>query len=431
MILIAGAERSGKSQWTASEILARLPWCRRVAIAAQEYDETHQELEYVVEGLRALGGLADSSMPKTGKWQATALGGVEIETISLHDGPEELTGRGRPFDVVALVEAGRIRYDAFLRARGRVAEVRGTVILSGTLWDTYGWYADLYKSFAGPNVFNGERFAFPAWVNRAIYPGGRQDPEILDLERQYPRDEFARLVAAEVLPSPARMYPEFKYETHVRAVPFDPDLPVELAVDPGYFPSHYAVLALQVGQEAVEIEGEGLVQMEVIRQIDEVWEHHLTHRDVIDLCRQREWWGSVTRAVGGHETKQHQASESAQEVWETIVGQEEDDPPRFRFDVFDSGKILDGVVRVKTFLRDPASNAARYRCDVECTGTQEEWQAYKRRTDSKGNVISEEPEDRNNDAMDAFRNWIVDRYGLVERPKRQPRRTRRRSRPRG
>lgn len=419
---MAGAERSGKSRWTGNEVLARLPWCSRVAVAAGEYDESWAEMGYIVEGLQRLGGLQRKSTPQTGKWRAVARGGIEIETISLHEGPEELTRRGEACDIVALVEAGGIRYDAFLAARSRVSETRGVVLMSGTLRDNVGWYANLYMAFEGANVFEGERFSFPAWVNRSVFPGGEQDAEIQRLRKILPTDEFARRVAAKVLPSPARVYPEFSFPVHVAEVAFDPEADVELAVDAGYYPSHYAVLALQVAR----VEG-----MEVVRVIDEVWEHHLTHYDIIEMCRGRGWWGKVKRAVGGHESRQHQAAESTQEVWETLVGQKEGDPERFRFEVFDAGRILDGVVRVKTFLKDPATGRARLQVDVGSVGTQGEFGAYKRKMDTKGNVISEEPKDADNDAMDALRNWLVERYGWVERRRREPKPGRRRQPVRG
>jgi len=287
--------------------------------------------------------------------------------------------------------------------------------LSGTLWDTFGWYADLHQSFEGPNVFEGERFSFPAWANRAVYPGGEDDAEILRLKRIYPTDEFARLVAAELVPSPARIYPEFEYAVHVARVGVDLEAPVELAVDAGYYPSHYAVLALQL---AVDYDG-----VAVVRQVGEVWEHHKTHHDVIEICRSRPWWGNVIRAYGGHETRQHQAAESTQEVWEALTD--------FPFEVVDGGRILDGVTRVKTLLSDPATGKARYVCDVGCRGTQHEFQAYKRRTDARGNVVSEDPEDKNNDCLDALRNFMIEKFGLVEREVRGPRRGRLRRPARG
>ena len=49
------------------------------------------------------------------------------------------------------------------------------------------------------------------------------------------------------------------------------------------------------------------------------------------------------------------------------------------------------------------------------SGTQSEFQRYSRRTNSRGEVVSEEPVDRDNDALDALRNGFVYLYGLVEK----------------
>lgn len=410
VILGAGAERGGKSLFTGREIVARLPWCRRVAVAAQKYEEATAEMEYIIHGLDALGALQKVHKPSGRKWTVQMKGGALVETVSLKDGATELTGRGQAYDIVALVEAGRIRYDAFLAARGRVAEVRGLVLMTGTLWDSVGWLAGLYRSFEGPNAFEGQRFSLPAWANLAIYPGGRQDPEILKLEKIYTRGQFKRLVAGELVPSPARVFPEFNFPDHVQRVQFDPEAPVELAVDAGYYPSHYAVLAIQLATDRYGAA--------VIRQIDEVWEHHLTHHDIIDICVDRVWWPNVIRAYGGHETRQHQAAASTQEVWEAVCRQK---GFRVPFEVVDGGRVMDGVIRLKTLLRDPATKRARYTCDVGCRGTQHEWQTYGRRVDSRQNVISEEPEDKNNDAIDALRNFAVKKFGLVESERRKPR----------
>jgi len=413
VLLIAGGERAGKSRVSAAEVLSRVPWCYHsgnIAVVAQEYDETRAECEYLIEDLTLCGWLRGTpSQPKQGKWQWESegpTGPIQFETVSLNrSGVRELTGRGRAYDIVLMVEAGLIPYDAFIGALGRVSETRGMVILSGTLWDNYGWLADLYEAFKGPNAFDGKTFALPTWDNLAKFPGGEKDPEILRLRDTLPDDEFRRRVAAELVPSPARIYPEFRHDLHVKALSYNPELPVYLAVDPGFRPSHYAVLALQVVEED---------SMEVVHQIDEIWEHDKTHHDIIDMCREREWWHGVVEAVGGHETKQHQATASCQEVWRNIVGTQDDDPD-MTFTVFNSGKILDGVVRVKTFLKDPGTRKPRYYCGTNCTGTASEFQKYSRKVNNRGEVASEEPEDRNNDAMDALRNLLVKRYGLVEK----------------
>ena len=419
-----GGERSGKSDAMAKEILARLLWCApqaggagRIALCAQEYDSARREMEYIAEGLEVLGALKDKSMPKSGKWIINSLFGT-IETISLKDGSHELTSTGDPYDIVGLAEWGLIAEDAMSASLGRTGEQRGVFIASGTLHDTYGWQAELWESLAAvDNIYGGRRFAFPAWENLAIFPGGRNDPEIKRLEVLLPDEEFKRRVGAELVRNPARIYDEFDFARHVGLVPFDPALPVELTVDAGYFPSHYAVLALQVAHESFTTANGSSYRMEVVRQIDEIWENGRTHQDILELAREREWWGNVDVVVGGHETRQHQAAESTQEVWENVcrkMGKE------IRFIVVDGGRVLDGVMRVKTLLKDPASEEPRYRCSVECIGTHHEFQTYKRKTDRLGQVRGDEPEDDNNDALDALRNWTIHRFGHVEITRRHP-----------
>jgi len=412
VLLIAGGERSGKSRSSAAEVLARTPWCHRsgqVAVVAQEYDQSRSECEYLIGDFEKLGLLTGTpSLPKQGTWSWDVIKGtIGFETISLsRAGVRELTGRGKAYDIVLICESGLVSYDTLLGALGRVSETRGLIILSGTLWDNHGWYAELYKSFEGPNIFNGAVFALPTWANLAVYPGGEDDPEIKRLRDTLPADDFSRRVAAQLVPSPARIYPEFECTTHVKQIEYDPEQPVYLAVDPGYRPSRYAILALQIVTDGT---------MEIVNQIDEIWEHDKTHHDVIEMCRARNWWHGVTQAIGGHETKQHQAAASTAEVWRNLVGTVENDPEDFSFTTFNAGRVLDGIVRVKTFLSDPALKVPRYYCAPGCTGTQQEFQVYKRRTDSKGGVASEEPQDKDNDAMDALRNFLVQRYGLVEK----------------
>ena len=110
VLLVAGAERGGKSRWAAAEVSALalgwdvLIWRHaiqvgkakesdrrplRVAVAGGSYDETRPEMEYVIADLRGAGVTLDScSTPKTGKWEVGSKQlNVEIETVSLKDGP--------------------------------------------------------------------------------------------------------------------------------------------------------------------------------------------------------------------------------------------------------------------------------------------------------------------------------------------------------
>jgi len=402
---IFGAERGGKSRFGAMEGTCAALAGGSVAVAGQDYDATRPEMEYILDDLQRAHLLGSSSTPKTGKWlleAATPPG--RIESVSLKDGAVELTATGRAYDLVIISEAGRVADDTLMAAWGRVSETRGRVLLIGTLWDNWGWYADLYRMLKGPNAYNGEGYSFPAWYNRAIYPEGRDDPQIRLLEATLTPDEFARRVAAKLIPSPAQIYPEFDQEVHVREIELDPVTPVDLTVDAGYYPSHYAVLAIQ---EALNEHG-----MEVLNVIDEIWVNHQTHQEIIQEAKSRPWWGQVEHIYGGHETRQHPAAKSTKETWEELALSAKGG--RIPFTVVDAGKILDGVPRVKTFLKDPLTGIPRIFYNVTCTGLAEESRKYKRRTNRVGDVVSDQPEDKNNDALDALRNYIVGRFGYAD-----------------
>lgn len=406
IVLVAGAERGGKSRWGSAEATCELIYPgRRVAVCGGDYDETRPEMTYVLEDLAILDAIPKfgATTPKQGKWEVETKTGSYIESVSLRDGAGELTGRGRPYHFVLLVEAGRIRdlMGAFLAAVGRVSETRGRLAMVGTLWDDFGEYAELYKAFKGPNLYDGEMYRFPAWENEEIYPrgpNGEENPEIARLRAILPAAEFARRVGAELIASPARIYPEFSID-HIRRIEWDPMGVVDVAIDPGYFPSKYAVLALQ---PTIDAKGR-----ECVHVIDELWLNHCTHHDVVPLVKEKPWWDNVRRIYGGHETKQHPSSKSTAEVWRELTGRP--------FTIVSKEFQWTKINRVKTFLRDPADGDIRLFIDVKCKGLAEEFRSWKRKTDAHGDVRSDEPEDKGEDALDALGNYIFHRFGPVSK----------------
>ena len=400
-IVVAGAERAGKSRTAGTEVVARMPWCKRVGFVAQEYDKARAEFVYVLDALTELGAMGHSSTPRRGQWAGESLTGCEFLTISLERGTDELTGTGMPFDIIVLCEWGLIAYNAFLAARGRVAETRGTVFGIGTLRDNVGWQADLWRLGQGLNDLGVVSYSLPAWANLALFPGGRDDPEILDWRRSLnDEDESARRIDAEVRSSPARMFPAFDHVLHVQEwAAFDSGEDVYVVADAGYYPSRYAVLAVQFRKDPHG--------REIVVVVDEIWEHNKVHEEILDMVKARPWATNVVQAIGGHESKQHQATASMAEVWEAVW-------PGLYFETFDAGAILPGASRVR-WLLNPGDLGPRLILSPGCDGTAWEFGHYMRKTDRQGNVISEQPEDRNNDAMDALRNLVVWRYGPVDR----------------
>lgn len=393
VLQLVGAEGAGKSQVTAAEITACVPWSDLVYLVGQTYDNTHPEFNYLVEMLMSLGALDidQVSQPKQGSWEMTTVTGCRIVTLSVERGAASIIARGEQPDIIALCEAGIITsYGVFLSAVRRARRRRGRVILVGTLKDDFGWYASLVDELTpAGNVWRGETVNLPAWTNTHLYPGGRDDPEIKYLEATMPPDEFLRTVAAEKVPSRALIFPEFSYSQHVRDCPYDPDLPVYIWIDPGYYPSAYVVLAAQFHGPEVWL-------------IDELYLHQHTHQQVIDQARKRRWWSNVRRAVIDFAGRQHHSEKSAEEVWRHYAGIKP---------ASQQVGILDGIARHRSFL----GPTPRLFHDPRCAGTLAEYKQYKRPTDRDGHPTADLPRDQHNHAMKAIAYGLVDRFGFVER----------------
>ena len=405
VLQIVGGERAGKSAVSANEVASRSMTCERIAFVADEYTHSRKEFTYLCEALDILGWLGKTSTPIRGGWSGVTTLGCEFSTISVNTGVQQLTGTGEPFDIIVVCEAGLQEYNTFLAARGRVAETRGLILLSGTLWDNVGWYADMWKLGQKDNDMDLASFSLPTWANIRLFPGGKDDPEILAWRASLnDKDEEARRIDAKVLPSPARIYPQFSELTHVvNWAKFDPKGDVYLFVDSGYMPSKYAVLACQFRKDSYG--------RETMVFFDEIWENLLMHEQVIKRCIDREWWDNVVHIVGGHETKQHPAAESTAEVWAASS--------KVYMETFNAGLVREGNRRVRFMLNPMDELPPRIFVNPVCKGLIWEFKHYNRKQDRHKNVISDDPADKNNDAMDALRNGVVWRYGHFDIPESQ------------
>jgi hypothetical protein len=404
VIQLVGAEGGGKSFVTAKEILARLPWCKLVYLVGQEFENTRREYEYLRDDLLQL-GIADKTMvsdPKNPPWTLATATGCRIVTVSVTKaGASAIIAKGEQPDIIALLEAGIIVGDGVFNASWRrVTRSDGIVLLSGTLKDDYGWYATLEDTLRiHDNDYSGQTFSVPAWANLAIYPGGEDDPQLVKMRKTLPEDEYSRTIAARKMTSLAAIFGGvFDPSVHVRPCPFQNGLPVILAIDPGWYPSSYAICVLQ--QHGDEL-----------WQIDEVYEQFKTHDEMIELCKDRVWWVAVREAYGDVAMEQHQADRSAKEVWQakanlTVRGQ------RMR--------VQDGIDRHRAMLQQ-----RRLYHDPKCVNTIHEYKMYRRRVDREGHPVSDVPLDDFNHAMKALVYAMVGLTGYTDHPNYQPnRRTR-------
>ena len=413
-----GGERGGKSEMLANEIFGMMFWlnAKLIWLFGKDYDETSQEYNYCIRNAHALGLYRFASK----NWNP---GEIKLSTgcIIRTKSGQDITKIGKEApDIIGGCEAAKLDYTTKLRLTARLAERRGYFIYTGTMEGSLGWYPEKFQEGKVPSE-DFASFSIPSWSNLAIFPGGRQDPEILKLERELPEDLFKERFGGIPCPPAGLVFKEFKTTHHVRSIAemFDitdihpnsavtaliPNVPVELCIDPGTAVA-YAVLVVQKVFDVPYIVGE-------------IYEQGLTTDEVIDICQQprnAHWWNQVCGGVIDIAARQRQAMIPVADVWLKKANL-----------VLRSNKvgIVEGIERLRTFLKvDPLSNVPNKIIAPHCKGIISEFggcpnpftsqaATYRYKTDKEGVVISEEPEDKNNHGIKAYIYWLVDQFGYA------------------
>ena len=310
--LVVGGERAGKSKFNAEELVKH--WFTEVApyedtkalywLLGDDYEACRGEWEHIVEAFQKLEMLA-----------APPTKNIDPGLILLQDGTRIITKSARYPEKIATVapdgilicEAAQLDYETFLRAKTRLAEKRGWLCMAGTFEqeDYISWYRELFALGQAPNQLELKSFSLPTWTNTVIFPGGRNDPEILSQEAGMTPERFQERFGGVPCPKTGRVVTEFANAIHVRECPFNRDMPVELAVDPGY-QGACAVLAIQDYGEYLAI-------------IDEVYVQGVITKDVITICEKAEWWLANGMNIAGGAidiyATRHQAMPAPIEAW--------------------------------------------------------------------------------------------------------------------
>jgi hypothetical protein len=367
-------------------------------IVGPDYDQCHAEFDYVTESLGTLGLLDRSSIsvPKVGGWSLKTTLGGEVGTKTSAD--EQKLASVAP-DGILMVETGQQTEQAYMRLRGRLAEKRAPMVLSGTFEHGLTWYANRWMSWQSDNVEEGKAFSLPTWSNLAIFPGGENDPEILALKATFPPDEFDERYGAIPAKSSSTVFKEFDPVLHVtNDAEYMPGEPVQLWIDPGYAHA-YAVLPVQIRDENVY-------------QIDEVYETGLGAKEMIAEARKRKWWQDVrSPCVMDVAGRAHPGTDSQQEIWLKTAG---------LWMITQRVGIVDGILRHRTFLKDPTTLKPRLFHHPRCKGTIAEYGKYRRRKEGADAAATELPLDKDNDAMKALAYGLVANFGYVERAMMMP-----------
>jgi hypothetical protein len=408
--LIAGGIRAGKSKSTARDFDEDeatengLIW-----IVGPDYEQCKPEFKYLSEPLKRLNWIEQISEPERGGRTMTLNNGCKVQTKSSDD-----TASLASFapNAILMVEAGQQSYETYTKCLERALEHNAKVVLSGTFEGALSWYADLFSQWQGPNPEGGRSFSLPSWTNNKIFPGGRTDPKILALEAAMPEDLFMERVGAQPFRPQGLVFKSFTpgkaaadgtmQPWHVKKLDYNPDWPVEIAVDPA---SHtYAVEAIQWNGPKVHV-------------IDEIYMHDTIAQDVIPIVMEKPWWSAVKTNAGVIDVagKQHQGNKSQVEIWREMTGKS----LRSKY-VF----IDEGIAALKLRLQQLDDEGepllqfdyrlnGRKGFDGRAKGIVAEMGLFKWREWSEGQNQTNKPLDANNDGCKALWYWLYDQYGPV------------------
>jgi len=154
---------------------------------------------------------------------------VEVRSA---DRPETLVGE--KLDYVIMSEAAKHTketWDRFIRPA--LADNRGSATFSTTP-EGQNWIHDLWQLGRNPLFEDYDSWRFPAWENPFVYPGGRQDPEVLLLERTMPSEWFMQEIGADFTSFMGKIYGEWDEVTHVKKHVFNPAWKNYIAFDWGF-----------------------------------------------------------------------------------------------------------------------------------------------------------------------------------------------------
>jgi len=147
--------------------------------------------------------------------------------------PETLVGEG--LNWVIMSEAAKQHEETWQKyIRPALSDKRGGADFVTTP-EGKNWLYKLWQLGRGQNE-SYESWRFPSWVNREVYPGGRQDEEIKLMEETTMYEWFLQEIAAEFTAVVGRIFGEFNDEDNVlrKGWEFRPEWPNYIAFDWGF-----------------------------------------------------------------------------------------------------------------------------------------------------------------------------------------------------
>ena len=280
--IVAWGRRGGKTTHAAMEAVAAAYSRPRswIWLAAPTMKLVSRAFDKVIETIRDLGlktrMLRDSVQEKL----VVLDNGARLEGISLDN---IWSAAGAAIDLAIIDEAAQVMPEAWTRAILPPLTDRNGQALLISSWEGEG---DFFHTKAldarAEMVRDGTSASWELFqdasydINFFAFPQGRHTPALIQAQKEMDPIEFLEQFGGIPASARERVFPEFKEKVHVGDCPFNPELPITLAVDPSGGSNPYAVVVIQTYPDHHEI-------------IDEFYMTHVSTEEIIPQLVQRPW----------------------------------------------------------------------------------------------------------------------------------------------
>ena len=230
--------RFGKSKMAGSDAVPRLFIPRRMEwIIGPTYDLGEKEFRVIWDAMILKLGMGKDKRVKRAynKKQGNMFLEFPWKTrleVRSADHPENLVGEA--LDHAIMSEAAKHKLETWQRfIRPALTDRRGRADFPTTP-EGFNFLYELWQY--GQNIDNKywESWQFPSWANSVVFPEGRQDPEILEVEETSLPEWFAQEYGADFASFVGKIFSNWEERINVRKVEFLPWLPNYMAFDFGY-----------------------------------------------------------------------------------------------------------------------------------------------------------------------------------------------------
>jgi len=227
--ILACGRRYGKTTFGANELTAALFDVDKPGyywIVGPKYTTAEKEFRIVYFNIMKKMGLGGHKGVK--KAYNAKQGDMVIELpwgslLEVKSAQHQDTLLGEGLSGVIMAEAARHTSDTWEQyVRPALSDKKGWAIFTSTPRG-YNWYQGLWRLGQDRVKYPWyESWRLPAWENPIAYPGGRNDPEILDIEENGSPQWFAQEIEAKFTAFAGKIYDEFDPEIHVKDIEYRP-----------------------------------------------------------------------------------------------------------------------------------------------------------------------------------------------------------------